>query len=382
MATINFATREIQAKVVYFGATGAGCTTNLEHLHASVPARRKSTLHGFGVGETAERSWFFEYAVEGPIDGFELLVRVYCLPGGIELEVHREEVMSEVDGLVLVADARVDRNRDNVDALLTLESLLKAGGLELSRMATVIQVNHTDTEQARPLSDVVFDLNPFGFPVVPAVARAGKGVLETHSELVTSLIGRLRNALAGQTPAMNLKAVHDARRQSDGDVIQSHVEAIQRRAMVTPDLDRIPVTEEASPFEPLDLPEGPEIEVPFQPRALLGSHPVDVLSADVAGDRVRVELVMERMGGSERFRLTVWMLNRPTDTPPILRSPSTLRPPEEDEVFDYIPADEDEHVALFEEVDDYPGVAYGIVGVMAGVLIGLLSAYLTGWFAR
>jgi hypothetical protein len=76
------------------------------------------------------------------------------------------------------------------------------------------------------------------------------------------------------------------------------------------------------------------------------------------------------------------MLNRPTDTPPILRSPSTLRPPEEDEVFDYIPADEDEHVALFEEVDDYPGVAYGIVGVMAGVLIGLLSAYLTGWFAR
>src|SRR6478609_5312689 len=100
MATINFATREIQAKVVYFGATGAGCTTNLEHLHNTVVGRRKSSLRGFGVGEALERSWYFQYAIDAPVEGFEMMVRVYCLPGAVELEVHREEVMADVDGVV------------------------------------------------------------------------------------------------------------------------------------------------------------------------------------------------------------------------------------------------------------------------------------------
>src|SRR6185295_4474090 len=99
---------------------------------------------------------------------------------------------------------------------------------------------------------------------------------------------------------------------TDGEVVQLHVEAIQRRASITPEIAQVEVAE-AVARDPVELRDGPEIEVPFQPRALVGSHPVEVLSAEVAGDRVRLELVMERMNGTESWRLVVWLLNRPTD---------------------------------------------------------------------
>ncbi|MEQ1570729.1 MAG: GTPase domain-containing protein [Myxococcota bacterium] len=378
MATINFATREIQAKVVYFGATGAGCTTNIEGLHARVVGRRKSALHGFGFGDSAERSWYFEYATHSPFEGFELLMRVYCLPGAIELEVHRHEVMADADGVVLVADARTDKNRDNVDALLTLESLLKTMGRELSLLPVVIQVNHTDADLARPVADVVFDLNPFGFPVVSAVARNGTGVIETHHEILTALRERSKNALTGQRPGLVLTAIHDAHRASDGDVIQSHVEAIHHRASATP-----VIAGEPPPPEPwLELLDGPVVEVAFQPRELVGSHPVEVLAAEVDDDRVRVELVMRRMGGSEQWRTVVYLLNRPADT----MSPTRIAP-REGELDEVIPLHEFEAMvgepAEEEEEEeasaDLPGVTYGAVGVAGGLAIGWLSAYLAGF---
>lgn len=385
MATINFATREITAKVVYFGASEAGCNTNVERLHSQVPGRSKSALHKFGPPDEAERSTYFDYLSTEPasLESFTMAYRIFSLPGGITLPAHREALMRSVDAVVLVADARQARNRANVDALFELEAMLRGLGQELSSLAVVIQVNHTDAEDARPLQDVVFDLNPFGFPVVEAVAAAGKGVLETHREAASSIGTRVKNALTGQTPALTVSALHIAERETDTEVIGKLVEAIHVASSVV----TVEHLSEDSPPARIDGPvlEGPEVELAFQPRELVGCHPVRVLQADVHGDRVRVDLLMERMGGGEPTKITLWLLNRPTDTPPIARLPAG-KPQEEtpaDRVFDYLPDPEEsseEPLAPWGPADasELSPVWFGVFGASSGILIGLLGGYLVG----
>jgi mutual gliding-motility protein MglA len=375
MATINFATREITAKIVYFGATDAGCNTNVERLHALVAGRSKSALSKLGPPQSEERSLYFDYVSNGPgpIDAFAIGFRLYSLPGRIALAAHREEVMKDVDAMVFVADARSKRNPANVDALLELEGLLTAHGLEMSAIPVVIQVNRTDDLDARPVEDVVFDLNPFGFPVVAAVARQDIGILDAHLQVADAVVQRIRNTITGQTPTLRLTAVHDPTRDTHTDVIRRHEETISERASVSPASDLPP----AQPPPPPTWVEGGEIEVAFQPRELVGSHPLQVLTAAVDGDKVRVELLMERMGGGEARKLTVFLANRPTDTMPVPRSPSvtTSAEPPGDRVFDYLPDPGEEEV---EEITDLPGLWYGILGVASGIVIGLLSGYLAG----
>jgi mutual gliding-motility protein MglA len=358
MATINFALREITAKVVYFGATGAGCTTNVEQLHANLDGRRKGELHGFGPEQPAERSWFFQYAIDGPIAGFDLVVRTYALPGGIEIAAHREEVARDVDAVVLVADARRDRNPANTEALLAMEEVLQRTGRELSQLPVVIQVNHTDAPDARAVADVIFDLNPLGFQVFEAVAREGRGVRETHEAIVEALRARIRNAVTAQTPAAFLVAVHDPTTPDDVGLVAEHVRVIRHRAPVSETVGATPARRQVE--------DGPEIEIPFQPRELVGSHPIQVVSAAVAGDRIRVELVMERMGGAEARRLVVWLANRPADAE--RRLPRAPMPP----------APTPAPARPRAESSDLPPIWYGTVGVVGGIVIGGLLAYLAG----
>ncbi len=162
MATINFAAREITPKIVYFGASGAGCNTNVERLWSLLKGKKKSPLHRFGPKEPQERSWYFDVVPlrDPPVEGFQLCWRIYSLPGGIEDSAHREEVISGVDAVVFVADARPDRNQANIDHMLQLEALLTRIGLELSVMPVVLQVNHTDApDDVSNWTDAVIEID-------------------------------------------------------------------------------------------------------------------------------------------------------------------------------------------------------------------------------
>ncbi|MCB9689685.1 MAG: GTPase domain-containing protein [Alphaproteobacteria bacterium] len=386
MATINFATREITAKIVYFGARGAGCNTNVARLHALVDARRRGELDRVtssgGDGE-GEHALSFDYLSPraGPIEGFGMAWQVWSLPGGLDGEVRRDQILRGADAVVFVADARHDRNDANVDALLQLEEVLARMGQELSNTTVVLQVNHTDAEGARPQSDVIFDLNPYGFPVSEAVAADGAGIVETHTDVTEAVVGRIADVLSGQPSSVVLTAVHDPERNADTD-LRRH----QETSHPTPRRDDEPaeVAEVWDEPEPYDLPEGPQIEVPFQPRDFAGYHPVQVLGAEVEGDRVWVELLMERMGGGEARRLSIALANRPTDTPPAARaSPVTPEPKAADEepsVFHYLPESAEIGPADEEGGTDLPGIWYGVLGVAGGLLIGILLSFLLGAF--
>ncbi len=308
---------------------------------------------------------------------------MWSLPGGLEGDDRREDVLRGLDAVVFVADARPDRNEANVEALLQLEQLLSRLGQELSTTIVVLQVNHTDAEAARPQADVIFDLNPYGFPVSDAVARDGTGILDTHRQVTATVAERIADALGGHPSPVVLTAVHDPDRHADTTLRsrQENTQAASPRQEEAP----APTAEEraqAAADEAIELPEGPRIEVAFQPREFVGSHPVRVLGAVVDHDRVWVELLMERMGGGESRRLTVVLANRPTDTPPMSRqSPAAPEPkPEGGSVFDYLP--ESAQIGpgeLSEEgATDLPPIWYGVLGVAGGMLIGFLSAILMG----
>ncbi len=381
MATINFATREISAKIVYIGASGAGCNTNVRRLYEDIEAKQTSRLHMFGPDDTKERSWYFQYLrAGGPhVASFEMRYQVYSLPGGLELPAHREEVLGGVDALVFVADARPEQQATNVDALLQLEKQLAAAGLELSAAAVVLQVNHTDHEESLPLEQVASELNPFGFPVVASVAKTGTGVMTTHEEALAAVEARLRDHLAGNEGVISLAALHEPHTLTDDEVVAGHVRAIQERS----EAHASATIDELTERQIEHLPDGPMVEVPFQPREFVGSSPSRVLNVEVQRDEVHLDLVMERMGGGTPRRLTVRLVNRPTDTPALARSVpvTTVEPaPESDRVFDYLPESVDiTHPGPVKaSTSDMPPLAYGVVGLGGGVVIGALLSYLVG----
>ncbi len=374
MAIINFATREITAKVVYFGATGAGCNTNLKQLHKLLSTSERSQLHKFGPSDSPERTYYFDYVTpdDRGVNDFRMRFRVYSLPGDLTLPAHRQEVVSEVDALVFVADARAARATANMDSLLELERMLSLQGLELAAVPVVLQVNHVDSSDARKISDVVFDINPYGFPVISAVANDHRGVVETHTEITGATMARIRDNMAGNEATITLTAVHRQTRETDEDVVRGHIEAIQGATQSTPQQQEHGTV---SNGEGVVLPT-PTVEVPFQPRDFVGSHPVSVLAARVENGTVAVDVVMEPMGGGSPRRLTVHLANRPTDTPPVPRHAPPSVVPSENRVSNYLP----ERVDFTQPPSgDLPGVWYGILGLGAGVLIGALTSYLVGF---
>jgi mutual gliding-motility protein MglA len=377
MAVINFATREITARIVYFGTSGAGCNTNVRRLYDLLGARERSRLHKFGPADSGEISWYFDYVpLEPAIPGdFQLRYRVYSLPGGIVLPAHREEVLDQVDGVAFVADARRDQANANLDSLLDLERSLAMQGLELTGLPVVLQVNHADDENARPLEDVAFDLNPYGFPVQRAVASRGDGVAETHAEVSGRVGRRIAAIMAGEEGVGGLVAEYRADVDRDEEVVHRHLEAIRARAPASPGAMLEATEETGSTGEG-----GPVLELPLGLRDLLDARPLEVLGAELSGERILVHLLLDPLSGAEVTRRTVALncgASRPPSVSPAPASPSPARTPFVDQIGDpslEMPAVQ----AVRTPAPELTAWVYGVVGLSGGVVIGALLGYLLG----
>jgi hypothetical protein len=394
MAQLHFSTRDIVAKIVYFGATGAGCNTSVRRLYDCLPARERSGLHRFGAVTSDEVSWYFDYApVDAPVlSGFALRLQVVSLPGGVDLDAHRDQLLEDLDAVVFVADARQDKDLANVDSLIALERALALQGVGLGQLCAAIQVNQGDREDSRLADAVAADLNPYGFPVFSAVAAAGEGLREAHVAVVGQLVDRLRGALAGEPSSIRL-AAKQARPLLDDVAVRQLMESIRAQ------IDGGGVFEAREEHRADD--EGPVVEIAFTPRDELGARPLEVLSAAVEGDRILVHLLMDPIGGGELHRLTL-----------ALRPELSMRAytPEDDaDAFAPSSADADLSAYLPEQVDwvtedappmdgaaealdgdedgaegasDAPGWAFGLFGLAAGLVIGLMLGYLMLPIAR
>ena len=188
MSLINYSSREITCKIVYYGPGRSGKTTNLLQIHSRIPDDRKGEM--VSLATETDRTLFFDFLPLdlGTLSGFRTRLQLYTVPGQVYYDTTRRLVLRGADGVIFVADSQPDLFEENVESLLNLRDNLEAQGIDPSQIPLVLQYNKRDLPGAVPLARLEDALNPGGgLPAFKAEAVRGTGVFETLrsiSELV------------------------------------------------------------------------------------------------------------------------------------------------------------------------------------------------------
>jgi mutual gliding-motility protein MglA len=179
MSMINYASREINCKLVYYGPGLGGKTTNLEYVYDKVNPDTRGKL--ISLATEQERTLFFDFLPVdlGSIRGFKTRFHLYTVPGQVYYNASRRLILKGVDGLVFVADSQAERMDANIAALENLYENLAEYGYDPDRVPVVLQWNKRDLDSALPVPELRRQLNPMGLPEHEAVAVRGIGVFDT-----------------------------------------------------------------------------------------------------------------------------------------------------------------------------------------------------------
>jgi mutual gliding-motility protein MglA len=179
MSMINYASREINCKLVYYGPGLGGKTTNLEYVYNRVNPETRGKL--ISLATEQERTLFFDFLPVdlGSIRGFKTRFHLYTVPGQVYYNASRRLILKGVDGLVFVADSQAERMDANVAALENLYENLVDYGFDPTQLPIVLQWNKRDLPNAVPVDELRHQLNPMGLQEYEAVAVQGAGVFDT-----------------------------------------------------------------------------------------------------------------------------------------------------------------------------------------------------------
>jgi mutual gliding-motility protein MglA len=179
MSMINYASREINCKLVYYGPGLGGKTTNLEYVYNRVSPETRGKL--ISLATEQERTLFFDFLPVdlGSIRGFRTRFHLYTVPGQVYYNASRRLILKGVDGLVFVADSQAERMDANIAALENLYENLADYGYDPSQLPIVLQWNKRDLPNAVPSDELRRQLNPMGLHELEAVAVTGAGVFDT-----------------------------------------------------------------------------------------------------------------------------------------------------------------------------------------------------------
>lgn len=179
MSFINYSSREINCKIVYYGPGLCGKTTNLQYIYKKTNPEQKGKL--ISLATETERTLFFDFLplALGDIKGFRVRFHLYTVPGQVFYAASRKLILKGVDGVVFVADSQIDRMEANIESLEDLKINLSEQGYDLEKLPFVIQYNKRDLPNVVPVEELNKVLNPNGVPYFEAVATQGTGVFET-----------------------------------------------------------------------------------------------------------------------------------------------------------------------------------------------------------
>jgi mutual gliding-motility protein MglA len=179
MSMINYASREINCKLVYYGPGLGGKTTNLEYVYNKVNPETRGKL--ISLATEQERTLFFDFLPVdlGSIRGFKTRFHLYTVPGQVYYNASRRLILKGVDGLVFVADSQAERMDANIAALENLYENLSDYGYDAAQLPVVLQWNKRDLPSAVPVDELRRQLNPMGLQEHEAVAVSGVGVFDT-----------------------------------------------------------------------------------------------------------------------------------------------------------------------------------------------------------
>jgi signal recognition particle receptor subunit beta len=192
MSFINYSSREINCKIVYYGPGLCGKTTNLQHIYNRTNPDVKGKM--ISLATETERTLFFDFLplALGEIRGFKTRFHLYTVPGQVFYDASRKLILKGVDGVVFVADSQIERMEANVESLDNLKVNLLEQGYELAKIPYVVQYNKRDVPNAAPLDEMQRLLNPTKVPEFEACARTGEGVFETLKAVAKGVLSDLK----------------------------------------------------------------------------------------------------------------------------------------------------------------------------------------------
>jgi signal recognition particle receptor subunit beta len=192
MSFINYSSREINCKIVYYGPGLCGKTTNLQYIYNKTNPDLKGKM--ISLATETERTLFFDFLplALGQIRGFKTRFHLYTVPGQVFYDASRKLILKGVDGVVFVADSQIERMEANLESVDNLKINLREQGYELEKIPYVVQYNKRDLPNAAPLEEMRKLLNPLNAPDFEACATVGKGVFETLKSVAKLVLTDLK----------------------------------------------------------------------------------------------------------------------------------------------------------------------------------------------
>jgi mutual gliding-motility protein MglA len=192
LSFINFAAREINCKIVYYGAGLGGKTTNLQVIYQKTAEQQKGKM--ISLATETERTLFFDFLPLdlGSVRGFKTRIHLYTVPGQVFYDASRKLILRGVDGIVFVADSQEQRMDANVEALDNLMSNLKEHSYDFNKIPYVLQLNKRDLPNILPVDLLTTELRRKNEPIIEAVAFQGTGVFETLKEIAKQVLTELK----------------------------------------------------------------------------------------------------------------------------------------------------------------------------------------------
>ena len=192
MSFINFAAREINCKIVYYGPGLGGKTTNLQVVYDKTGDKQKGKM--ISLATETDRTLFFDFLPLdlGTVRGFKTRFHLYTVPGQVFYDASRKLILRGVDGVVFVADSQEERMDANVEALENLQDNLKEHGYDFMKIPYVLQLNKRDLPSAMGIEVLKKELVKKGESVYEAVAFQGAGVFETLKDVAKQVLTELK----------------------------------------------------------------------------------------------------------------------------------------------------------------------------------------------
>ena len=192
MSFINYSSREINCKIVYYGPGLCGKTTNLQYIYAKTNPDAKGKM--ISLATETERTLFFDFLPLslGEIRGFKTRFHLYTVPGQVFYDASRKLILKGVDGVVFVADSQLERMEANLESMANLRVNLAEQGYDLKQIPYVVQYNKRDLPNAAAVEELTGLINTDQVPEFQAIAATGWGVFDTLKAIAKLVLQELK----------------------------------------------------------------------------------------------------------------------------------------------------------------------------------------------
>jgi hypothetical protein len=194
MTFINYASREINCKIVYYGPGLCGKTTNIQWIFEQANPEKRGKL--VSLATETDRTLFFDFLPldMGTVKGFKVRFHLYTVPGQVFYDASRKLILRGCDGIIFVADSQKARMEANIESIANLATNLKENGFDIRSIPYVLQLNKRDMPSAAPMAEMERLLRFRNEPMIEAVANQGTGVIETLKASARQILMELQRA--------------------------------------------------------------------------------------------------------------------------------------------------------------------------------------------